>query len=153
MTSWSMRPAPDSDAEIGRWRLDKPVQLQQLRIALRDVLATASTAETAVQASDLAERVLVVATELAGNALRHGGPPVFVALRADGHVVVDVADSAAGTLPSVDRHRPAGDGGLGLQLAEKLAEEVGWYPTPTGKHVWAAFSTPPKKRMEGALAQ
>jgi hypothetical protein len=40
------------------------------------------------------------------------------------------------------QQRPPGDGGLGLQLTERLAEEVGWYPTDTDKHVWAKFSLP-----------
>ncbi|GIF06926.1 ATP-binding protein [Actinoplanes siamensis] len=29
---------------------------------------------------------------------------------------------------------------LGLVLAERLAEEVGWYATGAGKQVWATFA-------------
>jgi hypothetical protein len=64
-----------------------------------------------------------------------------VALHADGYAIVDVADRAGQRLPVVDRDRPPGEGGLGLQLAQNLAEDVGWYPDSTGKHVWAAFKT------------
>ena len=126
-----MRPPPDNHGEIGRWRLDEPSQLAHLRAALRDAVGD--------DPPDLSERILVVATELAGNALRHGCPPVTVALRADGHLVVDVADGARTDLPVIDAARSPGAGGLGLQLAERLAEDVGWYPDPAGKHVWAAF--------------
>ncbi len=35
---------------------------------------------------------------------------------------------------------PLGEGGLGLPLAERLAADVGWYPSGTVKHVWATFT-------------
>ena len=38
--------------------------------------------------------------------------------------------------------RPPGAGGLGLQLAGKLALEVGWYVEGGIKHVWAEFPIP-----------
>jgi hypothetical protein len=50
--------------------------------------------ENAVDLADLAERLMIAATELAGNALRHGKPPTIVALlRADGHLIIDVTDN------------------------------------------------------------
>jgi anti-sigma regulatory factor (Ser/Thr protein kinase) len=140
MTEWRERQPPDSNGVIACWQLDEPAQLQHLRVALRDAIS-APNAEAGVEDPDLAERLLVVATELAGNALRHGRPPIVVALHADGHVIVDVADGARQDVPVVDRDRPPGEGGLGLQLARNLAEDVGWYPDAAGKHVWAAFST------------
>jgi serine/threonine-protein kinase RsbW len=137
MSGWGMRRPPGSDDEIGRWRLDDAAQLRCLRAGLTEALtAPARRADP----PDLTERLLIVATELAGNALRHSGPPVVVVLRTDGHVIVDVADDAGHRLPSVDRQRAPGAGGLGLRLAAEMAEEVGWYPDGTGKHVWASFT-------------
>ncbi|MEV6350968.1 ATP-binding protein [Actinoplanes sp. NPDC051851] len=91
---------------------------------------------------DLTERITIVATELAGNALRHGRPPTVVLLRrTEGHLVVEVLDSDVDATPAVDSQRPSGDGGLGLLLTERLAHDVGWYATGTGgKGVWAAFA-------------
>jgi serine/threonine-protein kinase RsbW len=137
MTGWEMRHPPNSDEELGRWTLGEAPQLQALRAALQRAVLGHAAAE---DRQDLAERLTIVATELAGNALRHGRPPTVVILqRSDGHLVVDVLDNAADAVPTVDYERPAGDGGLGLVLAERLALKVGWYPTRTGKRVWATF--------------
>ena len=138
MTGWEVRHPPGIDEEIARWTLDRPPELRDLRAAvgqavLRRVMAT-------VDVADLVERLMIVATELAGNALRHGRSPTVVALlRADGHLIIDVVDQDPHTVPAVDPQRPLGTGGLGLPLAERLAQRVGWYPTATGKHVWAQF--------------
>jgi hypothetical protein len=45
-----------------------------------------------------------------------------------------------GGIVGYDPQRPLGTGGLGLPLTERLAQNVGWYPTATGKHVWAQFT-------------
>jgi serine/threonine-protein kinase RsbW len=135
MTGWNLRHPPGTGEEVARWTLDDAPQLQALRTALREAVA--------VELADVAERLLIVATELAGNALRHGLPPTVVALRrADGHLLLDVADHDPRTRPVIDAGRAPGTGGLGLPLAERLAHEVGWYPTGTGKHVWATFTIP-----------
>jgi serine/threonine-protein kinase RsbW len=150
MAGWRMRELPDVDEHIARWTLDRPPQLSELRTRLQEaVLARARAADDAADlAADLAERLTIVATELAGNALRHAGTPAVVTLlRADGHLIIDVIDDDRGSRPVAGRRRPPGDGGLGLTLTERLAEDVGWYPTKTGKHVWAIF------RLPGDLAE
>ncbi|GIF01951.1 ATP-binding protein [Paractinoplanes rishiriensis] len=92
-------------------------------------------------AEDFAERLVLVATELASNALRHGRPPtVLVVFRADGHIVVDVIDSDAQAAPAVEPHRTPDTGGTGLPVVQRLAEQVGWYTTTPGKHVWASLT-------------
>jgi serine/threonine-protein kinase RsbW len=129
---------PRADEEVARWRVDQPPQLAAMRAALHRAISALRLG--AVDMTDLAERLMFVATELAGNALRHGRPPtVVVLLRADGHLIVDVRDNARDR-PAVDPARPAGEGGLGLPLTERLAQEVGWYPAAASKHVWALFS-------------
>ncbi|GIM94020.1 ATP-binding protein [Paractinoplanes toevensis] len=136
-----MRGLPDVDEHIARWTLDRPPQLSELRTGLQKAVLARSGVASDV--TDLAERLMIVATELAGNALRHAGTPTVVALlRTDGHLIIDVVDSDRGGRPVPDLRRTPGDGGLGLALAERLAEEVGWYPTETGKHVWALFTVP-----------
>lgn len=138
MTRWKMRSPPASDEELVRWTLGGAPQLHSLRAALeRAVIDQVAGGD----GPDLAERINLVATELAGNALRHGTPPTIVVLqRADGNLVVDVLDNDADATPAVAERRPAGGGGLGLVLTERLAERVGWYRTGSGKGVWAAFA-------------
>jgi serine/threonine-protein kinase RsbW len=142
MTGWRMRQIPGTDEEIARWEVVRPPQLAGVRAALRRVLHD-RVAGSAVVANDLVERLVIVATELASNALRHARPPAVVALlRADSHLIVDVIDNEAGAPPVVDMQRPPGEGGLGLPLAAHLAEDVGWYLAGSSKHVWAQFSVP-----------
>jgi serine/threonine-protein kinase RsbW len=140
MTEWTNRHPLPPDEEVARWTLDRPPTLEALRAGLRRAVR-AYAREAALDLTDLTERLMIAATELAGNALRHGRPPTVVALlRADGHLIIDVTDTDPTTRPTVDPDRPLGSGGLGLPLTERLAEEVGWYPTATDKHVWAQFT-------------
>jgi len=90
---------------------------------------------------DLRERMELVATELSGNALRHGTPPVVVRLlRADDCYILDVADGATDRAPApADGHRDVQAGGRGLPIVQSLARQVAWYATGSAKHVWASF--------------
>ncbi|WP_250002407.1 ATP-binding protein [Actinoplanes sp. M2I2] len=125
-----------SAAELRLWKLDTFGELRSLRAALREAIETQQTAEV----DDLFDKMAVVATELATNALRHGLPPTEVRLlREDDHLILDVADHDLGTLPEVDEDRPLGAGGLGLQLTKTFAIDVGWYIADETKHVWASF--------------
>jgi serine/threonine-protein kinase RsbW len=122
--------------ELRRWRLDNFRELRKLRAGLRE--AVAGTA--ARRPGDLSDRMTVVATELATNALRHGLPPTEVLLLRDhDRLIIDVADHDLEAPPRVDEDRPIGAGGLGLQLAKEFAIEVGWYADDAAKHVWASF--------------
>jgi serine/threonine-protein kinase RsbW len=137
MSWWDRRRPPSIDEELARWTLAAPPELQFLRAALQRAVHDQPAADPA----DLAERLAIVATELAGNALRHGHPPAVVILqRSDGKLVVDVLDNDAKSTPAPDEDRAAGAGGLGLVLAQRLAHDVGWYPTSAGKGVWATFA-------------
>jgi serine/threonine-protein kinase RsbW len=123
--------APHPDAvEVRRWTLDSFRGLHGLRAALRDTVA----------ATGLSDRIAVVATELATNALRHGLPPTVVRLlRVDDRLIIDVADRDLTGAPLLADDRPLGAGGLGLRLTRTFATEVGWYTTEVTKHVWASF--------------
>jgi serine/threonine-protein kinase RsbW len=122
--------------ELHCWRLDSFPELRRLRADLRDAVA-----DTAARTpGDLAERMAVVATELATNALRHGLPPTEVRLLRDhDRLIIDVADHDMAAAPFLDEGRPLGAGGLGLQLTREFAVEVGWYVSDVAKHVWAGF--------------
>jgi anti-sigma regulatory factor (Ser/Thr protein kinase) len=122
--------------ELHCWRLDTFRELRRLRAELRKAVAGLATRLP----GDLSDRMTVVATELATNALRHGLPPTEVRLLRDrDHLIIDVADHDLTAAPELDEDRPLGAGGLGLQLTREFAIDVGWYADETAKHVWAGF--------------
>jgi two-component sensor histidine kinase len=137
-----MTSAPHATAvELHAWRLDSFAQLRKLRAALREaVVEEPAVVSPDVDLGDVFDRMAVVATELATNALRHGLPPTVVRLlREDDHLILDVADHDLQAQPRLDVNRPLGAGGLGLQLTRTFAIDVGWYITADTKHVWASF--------------
>jgi serine/threonine-protein kinase RsbW len=131
----------EQSVEVRRWVLDSPTQLRELRASVHETLTGRPwTADT--ELADVPEKIMIVATELATNALRHGLPPTIVRLcRSDGRFVLDVADQDPQALPEYADARPPGAGGLGLRLAAELALDVGWYIADNTKHVWARFGT------------
>ncbi|MFB7411613.1 ATP-binding protein [Streptomyces sp. NPDC056202] len=99
------------------------------------------------------ETVVLVAAELASNAVRHGHVPgrdFRLSLRvAVGLARVEVSDTRAERVPprpgELSGPRPKlGDGGRGLLLVDALAERWGWCPRPgaPGKTVWAECALP-----------
>lgn len=140
---WDPSPrAPDFDAEVDRWVLHDASQLGPLRASMLASISSAPSPDGR-ELDETAEKMLIVVTELAGNALRHALPPTIVLLRRSGpDLLIDVVDHDPTSSPDGSRqHRPGG-GGLGLVLARALALDVGWYTTPTTKHVWARFPAP-----------
>ena len=131
MASLSSSPPPPM-VEIQRWVLDDPAELRSLRSSLyRAMTGHAFSGET--QLDDVPEKMMVVATELATNALRR--------CRAGADFVLDVADHDPDIPPEYADERPPGSGGLGLQLARTLALDIGWYTQRNTKHVWARFES------------
>jgi anti-sigma regulatory factor (Ser/Thr protein kinase) len=137
--------------EIGSWRLATLADLGDLRGHVHRTL-TGAPLPPDRHLDAAPERIVLVASELATNALRHGRPPALVRLLSDGReFVVDVVDHSPERPPVIDPHRPPGAGGFGLQLARRAAREVGWFTTATGeKHVWARFEVPLFRAGTGA---
>lgn len=129
----------DGFVPVRRWVVDSPAGLRALRAELREQLS-ASTSGRAVRPARIAETAVLVTSELATNALTHGRPPAHVRLALDGHLVlVVVSDDDAAHAPFLAEGRAPGEGGFGLQIARRLAHEVGWWVDDAGKHVWATF--------------
>lgn len=135
MTS-SPTPVPHPEAiEICRWDLTDVGGLSYLRAGLRETVAG-----TSLDTEDGLDRLAVVATELATNALRHGRPPTVIRLlRQPGLLILDVADHDLAGEPHFDISRPVGLGGLGLRLVKAFATGFGWQRTAYTKHIWATF--------------
>lgn len=132
-------PPPPQATELQRWTLASPADLRALRSSLHQALTGADLLD-GQQLDEIPELVVLVATELATNALRHGIPPTTVRLlTAVDFFILDVADHDVSTLPELEDARPLDDGGRGLQIAQALSLDVGWYATEDTKNIWASF--------------
>ena len=91
---------------------------------------------------DLDDAALLV-TEVATNALRHGGPGVDLWLRrvAEGGLRVEIVDGRAESLPRLRTPGADDEGGRGLLLVSGLARAWGSERLSAGKCVW--FELPP----------
>lgn len=131
--------SPPKGTTVREWTLAGVTELGVMRGQLTEVLSPDAHARRA-GAPEWVGQLVLIASELATNALWHGDPPTTVRLvRAEHAWVLDVADRALDQVPQVDADRAPGDGGFGLQLAHLLAADVGWYSTGETKHVWASF--------------
>ncbi len=95
------------------------------------------------QLAVLADRVLLVVSELVTNSVRYGRPPLRMVLTRIGRTVrVDVHDTVP-TAPRFAQCRTAADdaeSGRGLLLVTEVADDVGVEQVPgDGKHVYASF--------------
>ena len=137
----SSRP-PASFAPVKTWVIQTVRELSELRAQILAEVGPAGSGRVP-ELDSVAHHMVLVASELATNALRHGIPPTIVRLLRDGSTyLLDVADHDLGTVPYVAGSRPPGLGGFGLQISRRLAVDVGWYATATTKHVWARFPVP-----------
>jgi serine/threonine-protein kinase RsbW len=122
--------------------LDSFAELKSLRASLHQTLTGEPLPEGGVL-DEIPEKVAVVATELATNAIAHARPPTVVRLcRTEATFILDVADEEPATSPDFAEGRAPGAGGLGLPLVRDLTHGMGWYVDGTVKHVWAQFPIP-----------
>lgn len=87
---------------------------------------------------DRCDTLELAMSELVGNAVRHGRPPVFYDIASDGRdLVLNVSDGDPRPPGDATDCGPDAEGGRGLFLVQKLARDWGWEPTMAGKRVWA----------------
>ncbi len=135
----STSPLPPRAVELRRWRLSDAAELRSLRASLHEEL-TGSVLPDGAALDEVPEMIVLIATELATNALRHGIPPTLVRLLAtDDCLILDVADHDLSPPPEPSDAQSTGAGGRGLQIAQRLSLDVGWYATDTTKNIWATF--------------
>ena len=122
-------PPPDAE-ELHVWVLDNSTQLRLLRSSLQQAL-TGHPPVAGDTLGDVPERMVLVATELATNAIVHGRPPTEVRLlRTTDCFVLDVADRDLTRIPELADTRPLHAGGRGLQLARSFSLTV-WVMAPS----------------------
>lgn len=134
----SRRPAGFTPLE--QWELASAEQLGGLRNHLNERLAAEGFASSDVAKPDAPSKIVLIASELATNALRHGRPPTIVRLHRMGAAfLLEVTDHDEATVPHFAGERAVGDGGLGMHLARAMSLAVGWYGGDGSKTVWATF--------------
>ena len=111
---------------------------------------TAAQAARAHVADDLGRRgvpdaaaddVILVASELAANAIRHGSPPALLRLEyADGRVRVTVSNHGGSPDPRIVDAAPDAGSGRGLAMVQAIADEVGWQRDGDRLDVWAELA-------------
>lgn len=100
--------------------------------------AMARAAELWLLDRELTDTALLLVSEVATNAIRHGSPPVRLALQLrDGRLRVEVTDSSP-VLPELGSPGPDQVGGRGLHIVQQLATCWGAHASRTtlGKTVW-----------------
>jgi len=97
-------------------------------------LTASAAADAGVDVDDAA----LLVTELASNALRHGGPGVDLWLRpaVDGGLRVELVDGHATSVPRVQVPDAEAEGGRGLLIVTVLARSWGTERLSAGKCVW-----------------
>jgi two-component sensor histidine kinase len=138
---WVHRAPPTRDTDsssLGRWHpaalAELTVSRHQLSVALHDGARPAATDEGAV------ERLLLAFEELASNGLRHGSPPIEVAVTRIGRYwLLEVSDAAADRPPAPAADRDPALGGLGLSLVATIGADHGWTVEGDRKVVWASI--------------
>ncbi|WP_018654080.1 ATP-binding protein [Actinomadura flavalba] len=89
----------------------------------------------------VAERAAWAVSELAGNAVRHGGGLAAVRVYpAAAGLVVEVCDGAAGVLPVLGRLDDVlAESGRGLAMLAAVAVDLGWSSGVSEKSVWVVL--------------
>lgn len=141
MGLWESARLPHGFTELWCQDLTSLSELATLRQRLRSSTTGRTTVERP-ETEQWSERLVLIADELASNALRHGGAPVAAALsQAGDEWLIAVSDSAPGVPPTPAQGRDPGKGGFGLYLVADLSVRHGWTTAGRGKKTaWAVVT-------------
>ncbi|WP_137158527.1 ATP-binding protein [Blastococcus sp. CCUG 61487] len=141
MALWEYAHLPRGFAELWCQELRSLAELADLRSRLRATMTGSAVVERPTE-EHWSERLVLLADELASNALRHGGLPVAAALSRHGDEwLVAVSDASPGMPPTPAQGRDPGKGGFGLYLVADLSTRHGWTTLGRGqKTAWAVVT-------------
>lgn len=90
---------------------------------------------------EIADDLVLIASELAANAVRHGAPPAILRVTHDpDRIRITVSNHGDAPDPRVLTADPESGHGRGLAMVEAMADEVGWSRTGDRLDVWAEVS-------------
>ena len=96
--------------------------------------------------------LLLAASELVTNAVRHAAPPIELRLRLLAErLVLEVHDGST-TVPVARAADPEAPNGRGLHLVESMSDGWGIRPTGNGKAIWCVFPLQPHDAAAGSGA-
>ncbi len=106
---------------------------------------------------DLAYRAMMVATELASNAVLHAAPPYILRLSRDGQRVRIAIEDSWGLTPTLRHYDDMALTGRGLRLVAECSTRWGVRGREAGKEVWAEVpfvhdGQPPTPMQSSAMA-
>lgn len=136
---------PPLFAPVRRWVLHSPSELHAMRTELREEADTPSSANPSgpPPRGVTSDKAVLVASELAANALLHGSAPTVVELcEHEGRLLVTAADHDLTGEPRLDGYSTPGCGGFGLKIARRLSVDMGWHRNDEVKVVWAEIGGP-----------
>ena len=86
--------------------------------------------------TDLVEVAAILTDEMVANAVKHGQPPISLAIESDREgIVISVADSGP-EFPEARTVSRTAENGRGLMIIDILSDEWGVLPLYQGKQVW-----------------
>jgi hypothetical protein len=122
------------------WPGDEDVHETPLALDASAVRATRREVATRFGGWSRADDLVLAASELAANAVQHGGGPSSLVVRTGGGgVVIEVGDHAARLAPVVLPLRPITSTGRGLAIVDVITDCWGVLALPAGKIVWCEF--------------
>lgn len=86
-------------------------------------------------AHDTVDEIVLVASELATNAVEHARTPFEVALHTDDHLHIDVVDGSP-ALPIVRPWSSSAESGRGMQIVDAICDRWGVEVHEHAKRVW-----------------
>lgn len=105
----------------------KPESVAAVRTFVREILGESAATED----------VALVASELATNVVNHARTDFTVEINRDHLVVLTVSDGSS-IIPAMEELT---SDQRGLKIVDRISAEWGIKTTPTGKAIWAKFST------------
>jgi hypothetical protein len=92
--------------------------------------------------------VLLVASELVTNGIRHAQTPLTLSLSRNGNVMLLSVHDGSAKFPSARSSAQARVGGYGMGIIEVLSLAWGVDTDNAGKVIWATFDTDPEKHAQ-----
>lgn len=95
----------------------------------------------------LAERAVLLVSELATNAVLHARTPFRISMILEDALTVEVTDQSH-EAPRMEANRVDSEHGRGLRLVSQFASDWGWRPDDHGKTVWFSLELDPNELDE-----